>query len=97
VEYQYETYHSTHAQNSLQHQSHQQYPRFPTLAPTSFNQEPSSTDQSATETLNQTMDIFQPLLDPDVMDLFPNGELPELSAFDSCALNLDHFDFESET
>jgi hypothetical protein len=40
------------------------------------------------------VDIFQPLLDPEMLDLFPDGELPDFSAFDTSPLNLDHFDLE---
>ncbi len=29
-----------------------------------------------------------------MLDLFPNGELPDLSAFDISSLNLDHFELE---
>ncbi|KIX03502.1 uncharacterized protein Z518_07055 [Rhinocladiella mackenziei CBS 650.93] len=43
---------------------------------------------------NQTLDIFHPLLDPQMLELFPDGDLPDLSPFDTSPFNLDYFDFE---
>ncbi len=43
---------------------------------------------------NESLDIFQPLVDPDMLDLFPSGELPDMSVFESGAWNLDQFEME---
>lgn len=43
---------------------------------------------------NQTIDIFHPLLDPQMLDLFPDGDVPDLSQFDTSPFNLDYFDLE---
>jgi hypothetical protein len=60
------------------------------------HQQPETAPQQIMmDSFSQTLDIFQPLLDPEMLDLFPNGELPDFSAFDTSSLNLDHFDFEA--
>lgn len=43
---------------------------------------------------NHSLDLFQPLLDPDMLDLFPSGELPDMSAFESGVWDLDHFEID---
>ncbi|KAK5181842.1 hypothetical protein LTR44_006042 [Exophiala sp. CCFEE 6388] len=53
---------------------------------------PGHPDQLPQE--SQNLDIFQPLLDPEMLDFFPDGELPDFSAFDMSPLNLDHFELE---
>ncbi|KAK5686531.1 hypothetical protein LTS10_002651 [Elasticomyces elasticus] len=38
---------------------------------------------------NTNLNFFQPLLDSEMLGLFPSGELPSMSAFDSSTLGLD--------
>lgn len=43
---------------------------------------------------DQTLDVYQPFFDPAMLDLFPNGDIPDLSDFDHSPLDLDYFEFE---
>lgn len=55
----------------------------------------NASDSSATvesHNQNQTLDIFHPLLDPEMLELFPNGELPDPSIWETGTLNLDYLD-----
>lgn len=44
---------------------------------------------------NQFLDIFQPLSDPEMAELFPHGELPNLPIFAENPSILDYFDLET--
>ncbi|KAK5283854.1 hypothetical protein LTR07_008212 [Exophiala xenobiotica] len=74
--------------HQLQRQQQQQQDRVQTFTSTLPYQSPNILPAQ-----DPTLDIFQPLLDPEMLDLFPNGELPDFSAFDAIPLDLDHFDF----
>ncbi|KAK6371287.1 hypothetical protein LTS17_009018 [Exophiala oligosperma] len=54
----------------------------------------ASHSQPAVIVPNHTIDIFHPLLDPQMLDLFPDGDVPDLSQFDTSPFNLDYFDLE---
>lgn len=41
---------------------------------------------------SQNIDIFHPLFDPAMLELFPNGELPDLALLETSPLNLDYLD-----
>lgn len=95
VQYQYDPPYSERNEHSKRHPPPpppQQAQAFPLTF--SHHQLAAPPQQMVVDNLNHTLDIFQPLLDPEMLDLFPNGELPDLSAFDTSTLNLDHFDFE---
>lgn len=40
-----------------------------------------------------SFEVFQPVVDPQLLELFPDGELPELAQGDMSTLNLDYLDF----
>ncbi|EXJ75458.1 uncharacterized protein A1O5_02154 [Cladophialophora psammophila CBS 110553] len=42
----------------------------------------------------QPLDLFQPLFDPDMLELFSNRVMPDLSQFDTASLNLNYLDIE---
>lgn len=44
---------------------------------------------------DQTLDIFQPLRDPNLPDTFPPGELPDISILDTSPFNLDYFNLDT--
>lgn len=44
---------------------------------------------------NQNFDLYYPLFDREMLELFPNGQVPDLAAFDSSPLNLDYLDIGS--
>lgn len=61
-------------------------------------QQPSPSQvQSSTTTdaVNPTLDIFQPFYDPAMLDLFPNGDIPDLSQFDVSPLNFECFEIDA--
>lgn len=41
-----------------------------------------------------TLDIFNSFLDPEMLNLFPNGEIPDLAGFDTNLLSLDYLEME---
>ena len=43
---------------------------------------------------HQNLDVFQTLIDPEMLKLYPNGELPDLSQFDTSPLSLEYFDID---
>lgn len=54
----------------------------------------SSQHQDPPELEYQTLDVFQPFSDPAMLDLFPKGDIPDLSEFDTNPLDLDYFELE---
>ena len=56
--------------------------------------QPSSSSRTASEIQNPTLDIFQPFFDPAMLDLFPNGDIPDLSRFEVNPLSLDYFELD---
>lgn len=95
-EYQYDVLYSQQSEHSKQHlppPPQEQAQTFPSTF--THHHQPAPSQPMMVDSLNHTLDIFQPLLDPEMLDLFPNGELPDLSAFDTSSLNLDHFEFDS--
>lgn len=40
----------------------------------------------------QYLDVFHPLFDPQMLELFPDGELPDLALLETSSLNLDYLD-----
>ena len=42
----------------------------------------------------QTLDVFCPFFDPDLLALFPNGEIPDFSEFETSPLSLDYFELD---
>jgi hypothetical protein len=42
---------------------------------------------------NQSLDVFYPFFDPEMLGLFPSGEMPDLSQFES-PLTFDYFELE---
>lgn len=40
-----------------------------------------------------TFEVFQPLFDPEMLGLFPNGELLDLAHDEMSGLNLDYLNF----
>lgn len=43
---------------------------------------------------NQTFNIFHPFFDPEMLSLFPNGEFPDISQFETTPMSLDYFDID---
>ena len=41
---------------------------------------------------SQTLDFFHPFLDPEILDIFPDGEVLNFSKFGTSPLSLDFFD-----
>ncbi|KAH7011168.1 hypothetical protein EDB80DRAFT_711345 [Ilyonectria destructans] len=41
-----------------------------------------------------TLDVFNSFLDPEMLNLFPNGEIPDLAGFDTNLLSLDYLEME---
>ncbi|MCJ1471554.1 hypothetical protein MMC13_000194 [Lambiella insularis] len=41
---------------------------------------------------SQNLDLFHPLFDPEMLELFPNGDLPDLALLDTSPLSLDYLD-----
>lgn len=39
----------------------------------------------------ESLDVCRPFFDPTMLDLFPNGEMPDLSHFETSLLSLDYF------
>lgn len=55
---------------------------------------PSSSSQTICEIENPTLDIFQPFFDPAMLDLFPKGDIPDLSRFDVGLSSLDYLELD---
>ncbi|KAK3648891.1 hypothetical protein LTR22_013116 [Elasticomyces elasticus] len=64
---------------------HQEIPQYP-ADDTNLNQQQPD---MLLPTDNTNLNFFQPLLDSEMLGLFPSGELPSMSAFDSSTLGLD--------
>jgi len=60
----------------------------------SIQRQPASTSHALCEVENSTLDLFQPFFDPAMLDLFPNGDIPDLSRFDMGPSSLDCFDVD---
>ena len=56
-----------------------------------------SQQPDAPELEYQTLDVFQPFSDPAMLDLFPKGDIPDLSEFDTNLLDVDYFELEGWT
>lgn len=41
-----------------------------------------------------TLDVFNSVLDPEMLNLFPSGEIPDLAGFDTNLLSLDYLEME---
>jgi hypothetical protein len=75
-------------EHSQQHQSiqQQQLDALPQLGLQS--QDPLAVD-------SRPLDIFYPFFDPQMIGLFPNGEMPEISPFEISPLELNYPEIES--
>jgi hypothetical protein len=58
--------------------------------PTASTSTSHATGPFATE--GQNLDLFHPLFDPEMLELFPDGELPDLSLLETTPMNLDYLD-----
>ena len=56
--------------------------------------QPASSSRTQCENENSTLDIFQPFFDPAMLDLFPNGNIPDLSQFEVSPMGLDYFELD---
>lgn len=72
-------------------------PPQPTLCPYTAvsHNAPATTraNQQFDDITTATFEVFQPLFDPEMLGLFPNGELPDLAHDEMSDLNLDYLDF----
>lgn len=73
------------AEDEHQEDQLQQADRLYPLAPNEFTEHGSE---------QQSLDVCRPFFDPTMLDLFPNGEMPDLSHFETSLLSLDYFDFD---
>jgi hypothetical protein len=55
---------------------------------------PASLHQPDLSIESQTLHSFNPFFDPEMLGLLPNGDIPDLSQFESNPLNLDYFEIE---
>ncbi len=53
---------------------------------------PHEVNQLGTE--QRSLDVCRPFFDPAMLDLFPDGEMPDLSQFETIPLSLDYFELE---
>ena len=70
-----------------------QYQRQPEQEPQAellYASAPRDANQDATH--QRSLDMCHPFFDPAMLDLFPDGEMPDLSQFDTDLLGLDYFD-----
>jgi hypothetical protein len=78
------------AQESRQpHQQHQQQQQqndlLYSLAPYDYNQPVPE---------GPSLDVARPFFDPTMLDLFPNGEMPDLSHFETSLSSLDYYELD---
>lgn len=73
------------AQDQRQEDQLQQADRLYSLAPNEFTENGSE---------QQSLDVCRPFFDPTMLDLFPNGEMPDLSHFETSLLSLDYFELD---
>ncbi|KEF57342.1 uncharacterized protein A1O9_05259 [Exophiala aquamarina CBS 119918] len=80
--------------------------QFPPSNEEQYQEHPQNIFSALTSQLSDTfvaesnpfdIDIFQPILDPEMIELFPGGDLPDLSLFETSPLNLDYFNIEELT
>lgn len=48
--------------------------------------------QSLVPDEQESLEVCRPFFDPTMLDLFPNGEMPDLSHFETSLLNVDYFE-----
>jgi hypothetical protein len=73
------------AQDQRQEDQLQHADRLYSLAPNEFTEHGSE---------QQSLDVCRPFFDPTMLDLFPNGEMPDLSHFETSLLSLDYFELD---
>jgi hypothetical protein len=74
-----------------QEEQYQQEPQ-PRLQPNLPS--PVAPHQPEISVQSQAVDILYPFFDPEMLNLFPNGEMPDLAQFETSPISLDYFEIE---
>lgn len=80
-----------HQQEQHRHDQHRQEQQHRSTLSTSFA--PQRSVPPAVE--SQILRGFNPFFDPEMLDVFPNGEIPDLSQYDTSPFSPDYFEIES--